>query len=485
MFTRTKTWCISILLLMSAVFCAGSSAVAQDAAWRVGKASGDVWVTKPGVQPASLGGETTLQPGDTIRTGQTGRVLLVRGKESILISPNSIIGIPTKNADGMSTTIIQRAGSILLEVEKQNVKHFEVDTPYLAAVVKGTHFRVSAEEDKSDVNVLRGQVEVRDFKSGQFALVTAGQKAEVSANRSFGLSLSGAGTLGVIQQGVPRTSPVTPVSVRTAALSAPPSTHPEQANAASRGVSDPSFGGNGVFGVHQQGIPSSSSVMPVSVRAARLFAPTGGAHPEQVTGASRGLSGPSHGGDGAFGVHQQGIPSSSSVTPVSVWETGLFAPTNGLSAGQTQAAAVGLPDLSFNATGALGLIQKDEPRGSPVTPVSVWATGLLADAGAEAEQDQAPWHRSSILPRSSIKSLLASSDQVIPQEERRASVAVARVSSPTASDNEASEADTPRQGGFLSTLAVPLGIALFVTFAVTLFRRKEKSSDDHPPEYNY
>ena len=328
MFTRTRTCCFSILLLMSAVFCAGSSAVAQDAAWRVGKASGDVWVTKPGVQPASLSGETTLQPGDTIRTGQTGRVLLLRGKESILISPNSVIGIPTTNADGMSTTIIEHAGSILLEVEKRNVKHFEVDTPYLAAVVKGTHFRVSADDDQSNVNVLRGQVEVRDFKSGQFALVTAGQKAEVSADRSFGLSLSGAGTLGVIQQGAPRSSPVTPVSVRTAAALGPA---PERGASGSKpmqppaGYPVPSLGGNGAFGVHQQGMASSSSVMPVSVRA-----------------------------------------------------TGLFAPTSGLNAGQTHAASAGLPDLSFNATGALGVIQQGKPHGSPVTPVSVWATGLLA-----------------------------------------------------------------------------------------------------------
>ena len=164
MFYRTRTCCFSFLLLMSAAFCAVSSAVAQDAAWSVGKASGDVWVTKPGVQPASLSGEPTLQPGDTIRTGQTGRVLLLRGKESILISPNSVIGIPTTNVNGMSTTIIEHAGSILLEVEKRNVKHFEVDTPYLAAVVKGTHFRVSADEDQSNVNVLRGQVEVQGLQ---------------------------------------------------------------------------------------------------------------------------------------------------------------------------------------------------------------------------------------------------------------------------------------------------------------------------------
>ena len=61
----------------------------------------------------------------------------------MLISPNSVVGLPTENKDGLSTTIVQQAGSILLEVEKRNVKHFEVETPYLAAVVKGTQFRVT------------------------------------------------------------------------------------------------------------------------------------------------------------------------------------------------------------------------------------------------------------------------------------------------------------------------------------------------------
>ena len=51
-----------------------------------------------------------------------------------------MIGLPLEKTDGLSTTIQQRAGSILLEVEKRNVTHFEVETPYLAAVVKGTQF---------------------------------------------------------------------------------------------------------------------------------------------------------------------------------------------------------------------------------------------------------------------------------------------------------------------------------------------------------
>src|SRR6185436_6771770 len=97
--------------------------------------------------------------GDSISTGPNGRVLLTRGAETILVSPNSSIGIPEKKGD-LSTTITQRAGTILLEVEKRNVKHFEVETPYLAAVVKGTQFRVTVDKATSRVDVVRGQVEV-------------------------------------------------------------------------------------------------------------------------------------------------------------------------------------------------------------------------------------------------------------------------------------------------------------------------------------
>jgi hypothetical protein len=156
----------------------------------------------------SLTSDATLKPGDSIRTGQNGRVLLVRGEESILISPNSAVGIPREPKQGLSTTIIQQAGSILLEVEKRNVKHFEVETPYFAAVVKGTQFRVTVDKNDASVNVLRGQVEVSDFKSGQYALVLPGQLAKVLAQGAGGLSLSGSGTLSPIKKGEPRATSV-------------------------------------------------------------------------------------------------------------------------------------------------------------------------------------------------------------------------------------------------------------------------------------
>jgi len=200
---------------------ASASFAAEDAAWSVSKATGEVWVATDGAQQVSLTQEATLKPGNTIRTGRNGRVLLVRGEESILISPNSVVGLPAEKKEGLSTTIIQQAGSILLEVEKRNVKHFEVETPYLAAVVKGTQFSVTVGAGSTKVGVLRGQVEVSDFKTGQIAQVMPGQAATVFEHGKPGLSLSGAGTFNPIEHGKPRASTIERVPVPKSGLSAP------------------------------------------------------------------------------------------------------------------------------------------------------------------------------------------------------------------------------------------------------------------------
>ncbi|AWM02584.1 FecR family protein [Bradyrhizobium amphicarpaeae] len=194
---------------------------AEDGVWSVSKATGEVWVATDGAQQVSLNQEATLKPGNTIRTGRNGRVLIVRGEESILISPNSVVGLPAEKKEGLSTTIIQQAGSILLEVEKRNVKHFEVETPYLAAVVKGTQFSVTVGAGSTKVGVLRGQVEVSDFKTGQIAQVMPGQAATVFEHGKPGLSLSGAGTFNPIEYGKPRASTIERIPVPKSGLSAP------------------------------------------------------------------------------------------------------------------------------------------------------------------------------------------------------------------------------------------------------------------------
>src|SRR5712671_2721902 len=210
------------ILAMALALGAASIAHAGDGeAWSVSKSSGEVWMITTGAQTVSLSQQDVLKPGDTIRTGRNGRILLVRGAETILVSPNSVIGLPTENKDGLSTTIVQQAGSILLEVEKRNVKHFEVETPYLAAVVKGTQFRVSVDAGSARIDVIRGQVEVADFRSGQIAQVLPGQVATASAQGKPGLSLSGSGAFSPIEQGWPRASTIERIMVPKTGLSAP------------------------------------------------------------------------------------------------------------------------------------------------------------------------------------------------------------------------------------------------------------------------
>jgi hypothetical protein len=213
---------VSRLLTAAFVVMAASSAyAADDGSWTVSKTSGEVWLSGTGAQPVSLKPEESLKPGDTVRTGRTGRVLLQRGEETILISPNSVVGLPAEKKDGLATTIVQQAGSILLEVEKRNVKHFEVETPYLAAVVKGTQFRVTVGATRTHVDVIRGQVEVADFRTGQIAQVMPGQHATTFAQGKGGLELGGSGTFNKIEQGKPRAPSIERIPVPKAGLAAP------------------------------------------------------------------------------------------------------------------------------------------------------------------------------------------------------------------------------------------------------------------------
>jgi hypothetical protein len=106
-------------------------------------------------------------------------------------------------------------------VEKRNVKHFEVETPYLAAVVKGTQFSVTVSATGTRVDVRRGQVEVSDFKSGQIAQVMPGQTATSFTHGKSGLSLTGTGVFNPIEQGRPRASSIERMSVPKGGFSAP------------------------------------------------------------------------------------------------------------------------------------------------------------------------------------------------------------------------------------------------------------------------
>jgi hypothetical protein len=191
-------------LVVAAVAAIGLSASALASDWTVARSSGEVWIASGGVQAVSLGAGASLAEGGVITTGKSGRVLLVRGDQSMTIGPSSVVGVPDDTKGSAFTTILQKAGVVEFNVDKRKVKHFAVETPYLAAVVKGTHFVVGAYGTSGVVKVARGRVEVTDLRTGQHVDVVPGQQATVTNGN--GLQIGGAGALDTIEPGKPRAS---------------------------------------------------------------------------------------------------------------------------------------------------------------------------------------------------------------------------------------------------------------------------------------
>lgn len=128
--------------------------------------------------------------GGKVRTASNGRLELVRGQESIALGPNTQIAV--RDAAGQKmTSVIQSSGVVTIEAEKRNVQHFSVQTPVLAAVVKGTQFTVTYSNGQARVDVGSGVVQVQDNVHDMVVDVTRGQSA--AASQATPLDISGPG----------------------------------------------------------------------------------------------------------------------------------------------------------------------------------------------------------------------------------------------------------------------------------------------------
>ncbi|WP_445504766.1 FecR domain-containing protein [Microvirga sp. G4-2] len=183
-----------LLLLLSA-----APALAED--WVIVKVTGEAWISNPNAPVARATAGMSVPDGATFSTSDNARAQLERGAESILVSPNTVITPQSYTFFGTSTTIQQQVGRIELEVERRNVRHFSVKTPFLAAVVKGTHFTVSVSRGGADVQVARGLVEVSDLRTGASADVRPGQKAIVGGPEGHGLRVTGASDTPEVRRG--------------------------------------------------------------------------------------------------------------------------------------------------------------------------------------------------------------------------------------------------------------------------------------------
>jgi FecR protein len=197
-FTRLTQGAVLALLLLVALAAGLRPAAAGDAAatpkaWSVAalagtaatRASGDIngaW------QPLRTG--ATLPPGSVVMTGADSRLVLSNGVDRIRMSADSQVELPAA-PEGAVTRVIHWIGTAFFQVGKRPPRQFEVDTPYLVAIVKGTKFTTTTGAAGASVKVTEGIVGVSPAKGGDGIDVTAGQAASVAASASGRVSRGG------------------------------------------------------------------------------------------------------------------------------------------------------------------------------------------------------------------------------------------------------------------------------------------------------
>jgi hypothetical protein len=119
--------------------------------------------------------------------------VIVRGQEFVVISPGTRIRVPEASSPNKIMQLIEDWGSALFRIEKKSTPHFGVQTPYLAAVVKGTTFTVTVGPENAKVKVTEGAVEVSTLDGGATELVRPGSLATVGKSDLYRLTVEGSG----------------------------------------------------------------------------------------------------------------------------------------------------------------------------------------------------------------------------------------------------------------------------------------------------
>ena len=163
--------------------------------WQVASVAGTVrYRTSPDPEAAW----TDMVPGDVLTapvwivSEPDGAAELVANENRILVSANTLFSIPAINRERPVTRILQTFGTMFFNVFRRPNRHFEVQTPFLIAGVKGTTLGVSVDATTAEVSVTEGTVGVTGTAGageGQSADVSAGQTATASAAPDAGVSV--------------------------------------------------------------------------------------------------------------------------------------------------------------------------------------------------------------------------------------------------------------------------------------------------------
>jgi len=156
--------------------------------WAVASAEGAVMVDGKAV--GSMG--ATIGRGAVIETGADGKVVLTRPGDSITVFPNSKMSVP-EAVGGGEPGILQTLGKLLFKMESRESRDLKIETPYLAAAIKGTTFTVAVDDGDTAVEVSEGSVLVTANRSGQSSYVGPGERASVARDKGDAVRVSRTG----------------------------------------------------------------------------------------------------------------------------------------------------------------------------------------------------------------------------------------------------------------------------------------------------
>src|SRR5688572_27624805 len=186
---RTQTlWTSSrVPSLAPALLClvvAASSHAASDAAGTapdsritVTDVAGDVAVTMAGNAEAVSPKSIVLLPARIV-TGHDGTLGLTQAGTRISVSNDTDVEIPAEAVDGnLVARLVQHSGNVFYDVAPRDVGKLRVETPFLVAVIKGTQFNVSVQEDGTTISLFEGHLEIRTPDDSDVVELNAGEIA--------------------------------------------------------------------------------------------------------------------------------------------------------------------------------------------------------------------------------------------------------------------------------------------------------------------
>lgn len=181
----------AIVAILTVTFSYSPSVADGGGIWTVVSVDGKVDVRRVSSDwtPAREG--EVLPMGTKVKSGDDGRITLTRNGDRIAISPRSELEVPGLEDGAAPKGVVQTLGTAVFKIMTRPDKPFTVKTPYMAAVIKGTTFTVTVNDQGAALHVTKGAVEVESLMNGQVVLVHPGQTATVSRTPGTPLNLVG------------------------------------------------------------------------------------------------------------------------------------------------------------------------------------------------------------------------------------------------------------------------------------------------------